>query len=97
VSIVLHIERLVIDEAVLGHEPAGRVRAALEGELGRLLAQPGAVAALRRIGTVAVLPPATLPAAAHSSETFGMRVAAAVQHGLGLRAATHDGSTTRHG
>ena len=40
-SIALHIERLVVDEAVLAGERAGSVRAALEVELGRLLAQPG--------------------------------------------------------
>ncbi|GAA0890004.1 hypothetical protein [Rhodanobacter soli] len=83
-SIELHIERLVIDEAALGGERAGSVRAALEGELGRLLAQPGAVDALRGLGAVATLPPATLPTASHLRDRLGVRIATAVQHGLGI-------------
>lgn len=48
-SIELHIERLVLDEALLGGERAGNVRAALEGELARLLTRPGAVLSLIHI------------------------------------------------
>lgn len=87
-SIELHIERLVIDEAALGGERAGSVRAALETELGRLLAQPGAGDALRRLGVAATLPPATLPPAGHPHERLGRRIATAVQHGLGITPAT---------
>ena len=83
-SIVLHIERLVIDEAVLGGERAGSVRAALEGELHRLLAQPGATAALRGLGVIAALPPGTLPPAGPPHEGLGPRIATAVQSGLGI-------------
>lgn len=83
-SIELHIERLVIDEALLGGERAGSVRAALEYELGRLLAQPGAADALRGLGAVATLPPATLPPASPPHDRLGMRIATAVQHGLGI-------------
>ncbi|MGN6706162.1 MAG: hypothetical protein ACTHJO_08890 [Rhodanobacter sp.] len=83
-SIELHIERLVIDEAALGGERGGSVRAALEGELARLLAQPGAAAALRGLGAVAALPPATLPPASHPHERLGVRIATAVQRGLGI-------------
>jgi len=84
VSIELHIERLVIDEAALGGERGGSVRTALEAELGRLLAQPGAAAALRSLGAAAALPPATLPPAGHPHERLGPRIATAVQHGLGI-------------
>jgi len=84
VSIELHIERLVIDEAALGGERAGSVRTALEAELGRLLAQPGAAAALRSLGAAAALPPVTLPSAGHPHERLGPRIATAVQHGLGI-------------
>ncbi|THD06284.1 hypothetical protein [Rhodanobacter lindaniclasticus] len=83
-SIALHIERLVVDEAVLAGERAGSVRAALEVELGRLLAQPGASAALRGLGAIAALPPAALPPAGHPHERLGPRIATAVQHSLGI-------------
>ncbi|MBT2145756.1 MULTISPECIES: hypothetical protein [unclassified Rhodanobacter] len=88
-SIELHIERLVIDEAALGGERAGSVRAALESELARLLAQPGAVGALRGLGAVAALPPAKLPTASHPHERLGPRIATAVQRGLGISPAAH--------
>ncbi|MBN8946693.1 MAG: hypothetical protein ACTHOA_00560 [Rhodanobacter sp.] len=83
-SIELHIERLVLDEALLGGERAGNVRAALEGELARLLTRPGAVDALRGLGAVATLPPARLPTASDPHERLGPRIATAVQHGLGI-------------
>jgi hypothetical protein len=87
-SIALHIERLVIDEAVLGGERAGHVRAAIERELAQRLAQPGAVDTLRGLGTIAALPPATLPPAGYAHDRLGMRIATAVQHGLGITPAT---------
>ena len=83
-SIELHIERLVIDEALLDGERAPAVRAAIEQELGRLLTAPGAFDALRGIGGVASLPPSILPAASHPSERLGPRIATAVQRGLGI-------------
>jgi hypothetical protein len=88
VSIELHIERLVIDEAALGDEHAAGVRAAIERELARRLAQAGAVDALRGLGAVAMLSPATLPPARHPHDPLGMRIAAAVQQGLGITPAT---------
>lgn len=83
-SIELHIERLVIDEAALGGERGGSVRTTLEAELGRLLAQPGAAAALRSLDAAAALPPVTLPSAGHPHERLGPRIATAVQRGLGI-------------
>lgn len=87
-SIELHIERLVIDEAALGGEHAAGVRAAVERELARRLAQPGAVDALRGLGAVDTLPSATLPPASHPHDRLGVRIATAVQHGLGIIPAT---------
>lgn len=95
-SIELHIERLVIDAAVLGSERVGDVRAAIERELGRSLARPGVADALRGIGTVATLPAATLPPASRPRESFGTRIASAVQQRLGLPAATRHGSAAHH-
>lgn len=82
--IELHIERLVLDEALLGGERAGAVRASVEHELRRLLIAPGAVAALRGIGTVATLPPASLRPASYPHDRLGPRIAMAVHGGLGI-------------
>lgn len=86
-SIELRIERLVLDEALLGDERAPAVRAAIERELGHLLAASGAFAALRGIGSVANLPSAVLPVASHPREQLGPRIATAVRSGLGIAAA----------
>ena len=83
-SIELHIERLVLDAALLGDERASAVGAAIERELGRLLAAPGALEVLRDIGSVASLPPAVLPVASHPREQLGPRIATAVRSGLGI-------------
>jgi hypothetical protein len=83
-SIELHIERLVIDEALLRGERPAAVRAAIEGELTRQLARPGSADALRGIGAVASLPSVALPVAQHPRQDLGARVANAVQQRLGL-------------
>lgn len=85
-SIVLHIERLVIDAAALGGERAADVRAALERELVARLAAPGAGDALRRLGSIDALPPQRLAAARHPRELLGGRIAGAVGEGLGITA-----------
>ena len=82
-SIVLHIERLVLDQALLGNERASAVRTEIERELSLRLRQPGAVDALRGMGAVAALPAGTLPAAL-ARERLGSRVATAVQGSLGV-------------
>ncbi len=96
-SIVLHIERLVLDEAVLGGERASKVRAELERELQRQLSSPGAVHALPGIGRVAPLSPCGLPDAGHvrSGSGIGGRIAAAVGQGLGVEAAAHGADVSR--
>jgi hypothetical protein len=80
-SILLHIERLVLDQALLGDERAGAVRMAIEQELSQRLAQPGALAALRGLGAVAAVPAASLPPAS-TRERLGSRVASAVHGSL---------------
>jgi hypothetical protein len=91
-SIVLHIARLVLDEALLSGERAGSVRDALERELTQRLAQPGAVDTLRNLGAVAALPPTTLPAAMHPRQTLSPRIATAVQQALGVPSVTRSAS-----
>lgn len=83
-SIVLHIERLVVDEALLGGERAATVPAAIERELGRLLVAPGAAVALRGIGSIASLPPAPLPLGRHPKDQLGTRIATAASQALGV-------------
>jgi hypothetical protein len=83
-SIVLHIERLVIDEALLEGQRPGTVRSVLERELTQRLAQPGAVDTLRGVGTVTSLPPMPLASAGRLCEPLGMRIAVALQRGLGV-------------
>ena len=85
-SIELHIERLVIDEALLGGEGATDVRAALERELARRLATPGAAAALRGLGALESLPLQPLVHARHPRERLGERIAEAVGGGLDIAA-----------
>ncbi len=81
--IELHIERLLLDQTLLGGERASAVREAIEGELGRLLATPDAASALHGIGHVASLLPLPLPPASHPHDRLGLRVAAAMHSGLG--------------
>lgn len=95
-SIELNIERLVIDAAVLGGEPAGDVRAAIEQELARVLTRPGAADSLRGLGAVAALSPAALPPVGKPHDHLGPRIATAVQSGLGIPAGTERKGTARH-
>lgn len=81
---MLHIERLVVDESLLGSERAVAVRQAVERELRQRLTDPGAPEALRSFGHVVALPPVGLPAVEHPRERLGSRVARAVQQGLGM-------------
>ncbi|RAO78101.1 hypothetical protein [Dyella jiangningensis] len=85
-SIELHIERLVIDEAVLGGERASSVRVALERELTQALSHPGAIRALSGMGSVTSLPACGMPDAKHVGTSLGERIAAAVGKGLGAGA-----------
>ena len=92
-SIELHIERLVIDEAALGGERATAVRQAIERELRRQLGRAGVAEALSRMGSVAALPSAVLPPV-QPRASFGVRVASAVQQSLDFHAG---GGAKAHG
>lgn len=81
-NIVLHIDRLVLDEVLLDSERTGAVRAAIERELKQRLAQPGMAETLRALGHVDALPTVALPAPCQKREGLGPRIATAVQHGL---------------
>ena len=94
-SIVLHIERLVLDEAVLGGERASQVRGELERELARQLSSPGALHALPGIGSVASLPSCGMPEERHMRDGIGGRIALAVRQGLGVGSAAHAADATR--
>jgi hypothetical protein len=80
-SIVLHIERLVLDQALLGDGRASEVRMAIEQELSQRLTQPGALAALGGLGAIAAAPVASLPPAS-PREKLGSRIASAVHGSL---------------
>lgn len=89
-KIALHVDRLVLDGALLDGERAGDVQAALERELARQLARFRNVDTLRRIGAVERLPVLALPAADRQHRSLGQRIAAAVGSALGPpRMATH--------
>lgn len=88
-SIELHIERLVIDATLLSGERAASVRNAIERDLARQLARPGAIDALRQLGSVDSLAP-PLAHARDGCQRLGGRIAEAVGHGLGIDAGTND-------
>ena len=93
-SITLHIERLVLDEALAMGRGAA-LRESLERELIRQLAAAGPNQAWQRIGAVSALPPAVcLPTDKHS-DGLGSRVAAAVVKQL--RTASSGGLAARRG
>jgi hypothetical protein len=94
---MLHIERLVIDEATLGGERAANVRAVLERDLARQLAQPGALDTLRSVGVVAMLSPAVLPPPFRLNERLGSRVAVAVRQSLGIASVPSGKGMPGHG
>jgi hypothetical protein len=78
----LHIERLVLDGASIGHADRARLVSAVEAELGRLLATRGLPdAAAAGWATPAVDGGSIAPPA--NARTFGRDVARAVYRGLG--------------
>jgi len=92
----LHIDRLVLDEAVIGDERPLLVKATLERDLMRLLAAPGTPDALRAVGVVDTLRLAPLPAPTHRQQSLGARVAVAVAQALGV-SPTQPSLSTRGG
>jgi len=93
--IELRIDRVVVDESVLGGERVAGVRLSLERELARLLTAPGAGNALHKIGAVDALSPAHLPAARSDREGLGTRLAAAIGQGVGLETVGSETSAPR--
>jgi len=81
-NIVLHIERVVLDQAVLGDERASAVRAGIERELSQHLRQPGVIDALRGIGHTATLPVVPMATPSSPLDRLAPRIAMAVHHGL---------------
>jgi hypothetical protein len=86
VSIVLHIDRVVVDECLLGKETGAAVRAALERELAARLASHGVAGSLSGIGSIDALPAVPM-APARPRQHLGARIAAAVAQGLAVRGA----------
>lgn len=83
-TVRLHIDRVVVDEALLRGERHADVRAALEQALRERLAVPGAIDALRHLGAVPSLPAQSLPVAAPTQRDLGARIAAGAGDALGL-------------
>ena len=82
-SIELHIERLVLDETLLGGERAALLGDAISRELARRLAHPAAPHALLDLGHSASLRAIAAPPL-RPGDHLGARVARAVQQSLGL-------------
>jgi hypothetical protein len=86
-KIDLRIDRLVLDAALLGGGRADAVAAAIESELARRLALPGAADALRRIGRIDALPALVLVADTDAQRwNPGKAIAGSLGDGLGLAA-----------
>jgi hypothetical protein len=88
--IELHIERLVLDEALMGGERAAMVSDAITWELARRLAHPDAAQALLGLDNVASQRPIALPPPRHPGDRLGPRIAHAVQQLLELPAGPGD-------
>ena len=86
-TVRLHIDRVVVDEALLRGERRADVRAALEEALRERLAAPGAIDALRHLGAVPSLPAQSLPVDTPSQRNLGARIAAGAGDALGLAGA----------
>jgi hypothetical protein len=83
-NVNLHIERLVLEGIDLGSAYHPLLQAALEAELGRLLAMGGLGAALAPGTTVASLPAGGLQLSADDSPTqLGRKIAQSVYRGIG--------------
>lgn len=82
-KVELHIDRLVVDDAVLGRGSRRAVLEELQRELAARLAAPGAAAGIAGLGAIEVLPPAHPRTPPASGGSPGMRIAVAVAEGLG--------------
>jgi hypothetical protein len=87
-SLRVHIERLVVDEAVLGQLRPSALRTAVEDALRRELAKAGAPERLARLGRIDALAPAALAPARHGGDGLAARLAATVGASLGAGTST---------
>jgi hypothetical protein len=79
----VHIERLVLDGIAIERTHAGRVRAAVERELTRLMASGGTVESLRQGGAVPYLRGGNIRINKENQPaTLGRQIAAAVHSGF---------------
>jgi hypothetical protein len=85
-KIHLHIDRLVLDGIAIERTHAGRVRAAVEHELTRLMASGGTVESLHRGGVVPYLRGGNIRISKENQPaTLGRQIAAAVHSGFRRR------------
>jgi len=96
-SIVLHIERLVVDESLLAGGRAENLRGIFERALAGRLASPHAMEHLSSMGAAPSLPSVDLPEGSPPSRHLGARVADAVGDGLGVPAIRRPLSGGSHG
>ena len=83
-NIYLHIEELVLDGLPVGRQQGPLVQAAVEAELGRLLAAGGLVPELSVGGAVPRLAAGPLSLAPHATPAqLGTGIASAVYGGIG--------------
>jgi hypothetical protein len=82
VNVKLHIERLVIDGAALAPGAKGRLLAAVEAELTRLIARDGIAREYRAGGATPALTAGTIGAQSKNPAQFGIEIARAVHGGL---------------
>lgn len=85
-KIKLHIERMVMEGLPLDRTQSGRVRAAVEGELTRLLATGGVALEFSAGGAVTALRGGVVRIKKSSSpRAMGKEIAAALHYGIGRR------------
>lgn len=85
-KIKLHIERMVLDGLAVDRTQGGRVRAAVEQELTRLLASGGVAPELKSGGAVPAVRAGKLKVESRSRPAdLGRHIAGAVYGGIGSR------------
>lgn len=83
-NVNVHIERLVLDGLTVAHAERPALRATVEAELARLLAEGGLSPALRGGGALPSLPAGAIELPAEGNAVhLGAQIAQAVYQGLG--------------
>jgi hypothetical protein len=83
-SIQLHIERLVLEGLSVSHAKGPIIRAAVEGELSRLLATEGLGLSFQSGGAWPSVPVSVIQLTASKPVQLGQQIARAVYGGIGL-------------